>query len=58
MFFFNWGACLTNLCFFDFCQVVTDVIPCAKESYTDCLSKTRSFIQIEVRNIVEKGKIA
>ncbi|XP_056611953.1 D-ribitol-5-phosphate cytidylyltransferase isoform X3 [Triplophysa dalaica] len=29
-------------------MVVTDVIPCAKESYTDCLSKSRSFIQIAV----------
>ncbi|XP_056611952.1 D-ribitol-5-phosphate cytidylyltransferase isoform X2 [Triplophysa dalaica] len=30
-------------------MVVTDVIPCAKESYTDCLSKSRSFIQIAVK---------
>ncbi|KAI7801150.1 isoprenoid synthase domain-containing protein, partial [Triplophysa rosa] len=29
-------------------MVVTDVIPYANESYTDCLSKTRNFIQIAV----------
>lgn len=47
-------------------MVVTDVIPCAKESYTDRLSKTRNFIQIAVngsnisgngsRNVLEMVK--